>query len=160
MSDYSSLLLYSVDHMGFRREEGQQKRRRAAARLFEKMCTVEIWRKLSGRRRLLTFNDLFDDKPVSNGHYLGLHTVPLTQIKGSEGRSRDFDVNFRPLYAHQQEQWVNVATAWLAGQPLPPVQLLQVGNIYLVRDGHHRISVARSLGQQEIEAEVTVIIRK
>jgi hypothetical protein len=44
----------------------------------------------------------------------------------------------------------------LAGDPLPPVELIQVGSVYFVRDGHHRISVARAMGQQEIEAVVTV----
>jgi hypothetical protein len=39
---------------------------------------------------------------------------------------------------------------------LPPVVLVQVGDVYFVRDGHHRISVARALGQLDIEAEVTV----
>jgi hypothetical protein len=39
---------------------------------------------------------------------------------------------------------------------LPPVELVQVGDVYFVRDEHHRISVARTLGQLDIEAEVTV----
>jgi len=42
------------------------------------------------------------------------------------------------------------------GTPLPPVELVQVGDVYFVRDGHHRISVARTVGQRDIEAEVTV----
>jgi hypothetical protein len=40
--------------------------------------------------------------------------------------------------------------------PLPPIKLIQVGDCYYVRDGHHRLSVARALGEQFIEAEVTV----
>jgi hypothetical protein len=40
--------------------------------------------------------------------------------------------------------------------PLPPVELIQVGDVYFVRDGHHRISVARMMGQDSIDAEVTV----
>jgi hypothetical protein len=42
------------------------------------------------------------------------------------------------------------------GAKLPPVALIQVGDVYFVKDGHHRISVARALGQVEIEAVVTV----
>jgi hypothetical protein len=39
---------------------------------------------------------------------------------------------------------------------LPPVQLIQVGDAYFVRDGHHRISVAHHLGQASIDAEVLI----
>jgi hypothetical protein len=40
--------------------------------------------------------------------------------------------------------------------PLPAVELLQVGNAYFVRDGNHRISVARTLGIRCLDAQVTV----
>jgi hypothetical protein len=50
---------------------------------------------------------------------------------------------------------VNIAAAWEMGTPLPPVKLIQIGDLYFVRDGHHRISVARAMGQEAIEAEVT-----
>jgi hypothetical protein len=36
---------------------------------------------------------------------------------------------------------------------LPPVQIIQTYEGYFVRDGYHRISVARALGQAAIEAE-------
>ena len=49
-----------------------------------------------------------------------------------------------------------VAAAWMAGVVFAPVQLIRVGDDYFVRDGHHRISVARALGQYAIEAEITV----
>ena len=49
-----------------------------------------------------------------------------------------------------------MAAAVQTGQHLPPVELIQVGSAFYVRDGHHRISVARVLGQVTIEAEVTV----
>ena len=53
-------------------------------------------------------------------------------------------------------RWLGVAAARDHGKVLPPVVLVQVGGVYFVRDGHHRISVARALGQLDIEAEVTV----
>jgi hypothetical protein len=53
-------------------------------------------------------------------------------------------------------RWLRVAAARDQGKVLPPVVLVQVGDVYFVRDGHHRISVARALGQLDIEAEVTV----
>ena len=78
------------------------------------------------------------------------------RITGSEGRTREFDHTFRPLRAHSGPRWQRVAAAWLAGEPLPPVELIQVGAVYYVRDGHHRISVARALDLTHIEAVVTV----
>ena len=54
------------------------------------------------------------------------------------------------------QRWQSVANALDEGVPLPPVQLIQVGAAYYVRDGHHRVSVNRALGQEVIEADVTV----
>jgi hypothetical protein len=82
--------------------------------------------------------------------------VPIRQIRGSEGRSRYFDCDFNPLYDEARGRWLNIARARQQGKNLPPVVLVQVGDIYFVRDGHHRISVARALGQLYIEARVTV----
>ena len=86
---------------------------------------------------------------------LGTRPVPIGRILGSEGRCKDFDAGFRPLRAHNQARWVRVAEAMYMGVALPPVDLIQVGDRYFVRDGHHRISVARALGQAEVEAHVT-----
>jgi hypothetical protein len=51
---------------------------------------------------------------------------------------------------------MSVAKARLQGATLPPVDLVQVSDVYFVRDGHHRISVAKALGQVDIDADVTV----
>jgi hypothetical protein len=83
-----------------------------------------------------------------------VQTVAIRQIRGSEGRNRDFDRHFNPLTSHSQERWMRVAEAQQRGVPLPPIQLIRVGEVYFVRDGHHRISVARALRQHEIEADV------
>jgi hypothetical protein len=46
------------------------------------------------------------------------------------------------------------------GEPLPPVDVIRVGEIYFVRDGHHRISVARALERTEIDAYVTEVVTR
>jgi len=51
---------------------------------------------------------------------------------------------------------MGIAAARQMGRTLPPVELIQIGDLYFVRDGHHRISVARGMGQEHIDAEVTV----
>lgn len=86
----------------------------------------------------------------------GIHTVPISQIRGSEGRSQCFDRDFNPLNDHTKGRWLNIALARQQGKALPLVALIQVGDLYFVQDGHHRISVARALGQKAIEARVIV----
>ncbi len=44
--------------------------------------------------------------------------------------------------------------ARLRGVHMPPVQLIELGGRYYVRDGHHRISVAKALGESFVDAEV------
>ena len=90
-------------------------------------------------------------------HYAGIKNVPIRQIRGSESRSTDFDGDFNPLHERTAGRWVSVYLAWLDGVALPPVELVQIGDAYHVRDGHHRISVAHSLGIDFIDAEVTVV---
>jgi hypothetical protein len=80
----------------------------------------------------------------------------IEQIRGSAARSADFDSLFYPSQGHSQKRWVSIAAARMMAFVLPPVELIQVGDSYFVRDGHYRISVARALGEEYIEAEVTV----
>jgi hypothetical protein len=80
--------------------------------------------------------------------------IPIEKIVGSEGRVQDFDHDFHPLTDHTEQRWISIAVARRQGKSLPPVELIQVGEEYYVRDGHHRVSVARALGQQEIEAHI------
>ncbi len=82
--------------------------------------------------------------------------VPISQIRGSEGKSGEFDAQFRPLKRYSRDRWVSVAVAYLQGKTLPPVELIKVGRQYFVRDGHHRISVARAYGQYDVDAVVTI----
>jgi hypothetical protein len=113
--------------------------------------------RLTGRsRRLLSLDNAGADGSDTSGHFAGLRTVPLGRIRGTEGRQDDFDIDFWPVQEHSQQRWLRVAMARQRGMTLPPVELIQVGDTYFVRDGHHRVSVARAMGEQSIEAEVTV----
>lgn len=116
-----------------------------------------IWSLLTGRtRRLLDLDAVRVACDVRGAHYAGTRTVSLRRIRGSEGRSEDFDADFNPVKAHNKWRWLNIAAARQKGAALPLVDLVQVGDAYFVRDGHHRISVARAWGQESIDAEVTV----
>jgi len=106
--------------------------------------------------RLASLDELGEKHGSRGGHAAGVYTVPIDLIRGSEGRSQDFDAEFHPTGKQTAQRWQNIALARLSGAELPPVELIQVGDNYFVRDGHHRISVAKSLGQKTIDAEVVV----
>jgi hypothetical protein len=84
----------------------------------------------------------------------GVRPVPLAHIRGSINRANDFDCDFYPLDESLRNRWVRVASMMLLGTALPPVELVQVGEVYYVEDGHHRISVARMLGYSAIDAVI------
>jgi hypothetical protein len=74
-------------------------------------------------------------------------------IAGSVDRADEFDRNFRPLSDALRHRWVQVRelqemVGW------EPIDVYQVGDLYFVQDGHHRVSVARQLGLHSIEAHV------
>lgn len=104
--------------------------------------------------RLLDLNSFSTQK--NYGHFAGQWEINLDQIRGTEGRQNDFDDRFDPLTDQSRRRWVSIAQAYEQGIDLPPVELIQVGEIYFVRDGHHRISVARAFGRKTINARVTV----
>ncbi len=91
---------------------------------------------------------------------VGLKVVPLDAIVGTVDRSRDFDRNFRPTSASVRSRWEHIAAAARRGEELAPVDLLRIGEIHFVRDGHHRVSVARALGWLDINAYVTEVITR
>ena len=90
-------------------------------------------------------------------HRVGLTVVPLDAIVGSVDRSRDYDRRFRPTSGRTRGRWEQIAAAARRGESFPPVDLLRVGDLYFVRDGHHRVSVARALGRADIDAYVTEV---
>ena len=114
-----------------------------------------LTRKVMRRRSCLyDLNTLKSDLHVRGSFYAGIRVVSIHSIIGSEGRTADFDMDFHPVNENARQRWLGVAIAYLSRLPLPPVQLIQIGEAYFVRDGHHRLSVARAFGQIAVDAEV------
>jgi hypothetical protein len=137
----------------------QQRALRVALSLYNRARTRawlrRVWSILTRRRQgLLDLSEVETRCTVRHRHYRGIQTVCLDQIRGSDGRCRDFDSVFYPSQEHNRGRWLAIAALQASGAILPPVQLVQVGEIYFVQDGHHRISVARASGKACIEAEV------
>jgi nucleotide-binding universal stress UspA family protein len=86
-----------------------------------------------------------------------LEDVPLDAIVGSVGRYQDFTREFLPRASASRERWVGVKMAMTGLEGVPPIELYRVGDAYFVRDGHHRVSVARELGARYVQAYVTPV---
>lgn len=104
---------------------------------------------------LLSFTDIKNWLKPKNEVYLGMQVVPVNLIAGSEGRYKDFDNHFFPRNMHLKNRWRRIDDAHLRDVILPPIQLYEIGSLYFVRDGNHRVSVARAQGVECIDAEVT-----
>ncbi len=102
---------------------------------------------------------------VSVARALGLREIDayvtevLTRV-GTVDRTRGFDRSFRPTSSTARGRWERIANMVRRGEPLPPVQLYRIGDVHFVRDGHHRVSVARALGRTEIDAYVTEVLTR
>jgi hypothetical protein len=118
-----------------------------------------LWSSLTRRCACLTdLDELLEKDAIQSSHYAGIKTVNIKNIRGTQGKGEDFDEEFNPISERTRSRWLGIALEKLRGRELPPVELIQVENIYYVRDGHHRISVSRTLGQDFIDAEVTVVM--
>jgi len=87
----------------------------------------------------------------------GPQIIPLDRIVGSVGRYRDFTRAFLPRSGSDRERWIRIDAAMDRMEVLPPIETYKVGDVYFVKDGNHRVSVARANGLKEIEAYVTEI---
>jgi len=121
-----------------------------------------FWRKARtwlghGCNDLLSFGEVFEYLKDRPQYQRGLQNVPVRQIVGSTGRSRDFDLAYFPVQSMTETRWVNVAKGRYQGNDLPPVMLYKVGEAYFVEDGNHRVSVASVNGESYIEANVIEI---
>jgi hypothetical protein len=125
---------------------------RSAARM--KQLYARILRKC---RQLLSLMDVYADAVVVEERHLGVQAVPIDHIRGSVNKKGDFDIDFYPLKPYSENRWERLAAAVQAGDYLPPVALIRIWGIYFVVDGHHRVSVARMLKQDYIDAEVTEV---
>ena len=114
-----------------------------------------VIRARSGRpTTLLSYDDVKEKLRIGGPIYRGVQTVRVDQIAGSLNRYHEFDRVFLPASDALATRWQRVNRAFYQEISLPPVVLYQVGDVYFVVDGHHRVSVAREQGQIYIEAEV------
>lgn len=136
--------------------------RRAAESWFDRLWFVAqvrgLWAKLLGKTRTLRFlGDIEAQTGAASFHKLEGQSIRLAQITGTQSRLDRFDRDFLPLDRRNRARWVGIAVATMqTPSPLPPIDVVQVGDDYFVIDGHHRVSAARALDKLFITANVTV----
>ena len=106
------------------------------------------------KQELLSLQEVREILKPRSETYRGMQQVEIDQIVGSEGRYRDFNNQFLPRHEHLRSRWQSVDMAHLSDVILPPITLYEIGGVYFVRDGNHRVSVAKAQGVKMIDAEV------
>lgn len=129
----------------FSRARRGQKRRALIARL------------RGGGRPILFLDDVIAALGRAGMQHLGLRSIPIDSIVGTVDRGHGFDGEFRPTTKRVRQRWERIAAATRRGESFPPISVYRVGTLHFVEDGHHRVSVARQLRHEVIEARVTEI---
>jgi hypothetical protein len=98
---------------------------------------------------------VYDEALERRSRPRGVAEIPLEAIAGTTepNRAAQFDRQFRPTPL-TRSRWERVWLAVQRGVTLPPISVVQVGDAYAIRDGHHRVSVAKARGALTITAVV------
>lgn len=118
----------------------------------------EIVARFHGRStELLSYEEVRKMLRAQDSSERGLRDIPLDAIVGSVGRYTDFTRDFLPREAVSRDRWARVRQAVNEMSGLPPIVVYQIGDVYFVQDGNHRVSVARQDGATHIQAYVTEV---
>ena len=111
-------------------------------------------------RRLQSIEPVLAAAGLEGRAYGGVQEIPLDSLVGSAAppsKTGDFDPGFLPINRRMRDRWTRIYQAMVEGDELPPIDVYKVGDDYYVIDGHHRVSVARSLGRATINARVVEV---
>jgi len=107
--------------------------------------------------RLLAYSEVLSKLQTQGQVDRGLREIPLSSIIGSVGRYNDFNRDFLPRQISDKDRWARVKMAFESLEGVPPIEVYQIDEVYFVKDGNHRVSVARELGNEFIEAYVVEV---
>jgi nucleotide-binding universal stress UspA family protein len=109
---------------------------------------------------LLSYDQVLKSLRLKGQVERGMKEIPLDKIIGSVGRYSDFTRDFLPRKESDSQRWASVKMATESMLGVPPIEVYKVGDYYFVRDGNHRVSIARSNGQRYIEAYITEVMTR
>ena len=115
---------------------------------------------LRGQRnatRILSLDEVIAVLGWRGERYLGLRTIQLDAVTGTVNSRHDFDRKFRPASSRVRQRWERLDLAQRRGVAIPPIDVYLVGDMYFVKDGHHRVSVAMATRQKAMDAYVTEV---
>jgi len=135
----------------FTRARRRQVLARLAARLRGQPSDVDV---------ILPFDEVVAALGRVGERSVGLETIELDTIVGTVDRDRDFDRRFRPTSTRARSRFEQIAAAERRGAAMPPIDVYRVGAVHFVRDGHHRVAVARARRRRTIEARITEIVTR
>jgi hypothetical protein len=103
---------------------------------------------------MLPFDEVVAALGATSRVDIGEQVIPLDSIVGTVDRRRgEFDRDFRPSPS-TRGRWERIAEARKRGEAMPPIDVFRIGDLHFVRDGHHRVSVARARGAVAIDAQL------
>jgi hypothetical protein len=132
---------------------GRARRRRALARLGGRLR-----REPGDVNVILPFDEVVAALGRRGERRLGQQAIDLDSIVGTVDRQREFDRRFRPTSGRVRPRWERINVAQRRGDPMPPIDVYRIGELHFVKDGHHRVSVARAFGHKDINAYVTEVL--
>jgi hypothetical protein len=133
----------------------RERRRRALARIVAKLRAEP-----DDVSSMLPFEEVVAALGRQGERDLGIELIPLDSIVGTVDRGLgEFDRDFRPS-AQARARWERIAAARRRGEAMPPIDVYRISDLHFVKDGHHRVSVARAHGDTEIEARVREVQTK
>jgi hypothetical protein len=109
---------------------------------------------------MLPFDEVVDALGRVGERDLGIQTIALDSIVGSVEHRKDFDRHFRPTSSRARVRFERIAEAQRRGKSMPPIDVYRVGELHFVRDGHHRVAVARAQGRERIDAHVVEVVTR
>jgi hypothetical protein len=130
---------------------------RAFSRAARGRRRAAIARRLRGEPAECGRLEIYDERRSGGRIARGIREIPIEKIDGTlePSRATQFDRGFRPA-GPARTRWQSVWLAEERGEVLPPILVVRVGDHYAVRDGHHRVSVAKARGAVAIDAAVEV----
>src|SRR4051794_1473515 len=133
----------------------RERRRRALARIVSRLRSEP-----DDVSYMLPFEEVVAALGRTSEHDVGIQLIPLESVVGTVDRATSqFDRDFRPS-ADVRARWEGIAAARRRGEAMPPIDVYRVSGLHFVKDGHHRVSVARAHGDADIEARVREVRTK
>lgn len=109
---------------------------------------------------MLSFDEVVDALGRVGESDLGIVSIAISSIVGTVDRRKEFDREFRPTSSRARARFERIAEASRRGVSLPPIDVYRVGELHFVRDGHHRVAVARAQGRDLVDAHVVEVLTR